>query len=70
MRRTELDLCRIAACLMVLFIHTSAELYHICLLDSPAFLSLSFISTMMRGSVPVFFMLTGALFLSRERLES
>ena len=69
MRRTELDLCRITACLMVLFIHTSAELYHICPLDSPAFLSLSFISTMMRGSVPVFFMLTGALFLSREKLE-
>lgn len=68
MRRTELDLCRLTACLMVLFIHTSAELYHSCPLDSPAFLSLSFLSTMMRGGVPLFFMLTGALFLSRPAL--
>lgn len=68
MRRTELDLCRITACLMVLFIHTSAQLYHICPIDQPAFVPLSFISTMMRGGVPVFFMLTGSLFFSREDL--
>lgn len=69
MRRTELDLCRLTACVMILFIHTSAALYHICPLDAPAFLPLSLISTMMRGGVPVFFMLTGALFLERETLD-
>lgn len=69
MRRTELDLCRLCGCIMVLFIHSSAELYHICPIDAPAFTALSFISTMMRGGVPVFFMLTGALFLSREELD-
>lgn len=69
MRRTELDLCRITACVMVLFIHTSAQLYHSCPIDHPSFVPLSFISTMMRGGVPVFFMLTGALFFSREELE-
>lgn len=69
MRRTELDLCRLTACLVILFVHTSAELYHICPLDAPAFLPLSFISTLMRGGLPVFFMLTGALFLSREELD-
>lgn len=68
MRRTELDLCRLTACIMVLFIHTSAALYHICPLDASAFIPLSLISTMMRGGVPVFFMLTGALFLNRETL--
>ena len=69
MRRTELDLCRLTACIMVLFIHTSAALYHICPLDASAFIPLSLISTMMRGGVPVFFMLTGALFLNRETLD-
>ena len=69
MRRTELDLCRLTACIMVLFIHTSAALYHICPLDASAFVPLSLISTMMRGGVPVFFMLTGALFLNRETLN-
>ena len=68
MRRTELDLCRLTACIMVLLIHTSAALYHICPLDASAFVPLSLISTMMRGGVPVFFMLTGALFLNRETL--
>lgn len=69
MRRTELDLCRITACLMVLLIHTSAEIYHNCPIDSAAFAPLMALSTMARGSVPVFFMLTGALFLSRETID-
>ena len=44
-------------------------LYHSCPLYDPAFVPLCFISTAARGSVPVFFMLTGLLMLSRERLE-
>lgn len=69
MRKTHMDLCRIAACVMVLLIHSSAVLYRQCPIDHSAFIPLSFIGTMMRGSVPVFFMLTGALFFSREQLE-
>ena len=54
---------------MVIIIHAGSALYHSCPLYEPAFVPLCFISTALRGSVPVFFMLTGLLMLSRERLE-
>ena len=54
---------------MVIIIHAGSALYHSCPLYEPAFVPLCFISTAARGSVPVFFMLTGLLMLSRERLE-
>ena len=69
MRRTELDLCRILGCLAVLMIHAGAEIYHAVPLDSPAFVLLNLISTAVRGGVPLFFMLSGALFLSRPKLD-
>ena len=69
MRRTELDLCRIVACVMVLFVHTGAEAFYACPILSPDFFPLCLISTAVRGSVPVFFMLSGALLLSRDRLD-
>ena len=53
---------------MVIIIHAGSALYHSCPLYEPAFVPLCFISTAARGSVPVFFMLTGLLMLSRERL--
>lgn len=70
MRRTELDLCRIAGCLMVLVIHAGAEVYQRCPIDSPDFILLNFISTAVRGGVPIFFMLSGALMLSREKMDT
>ena len=54
---------------MVIIIHAGSALYHSCPLYEPAFVPLCFISTAVRGSVPVFFMLTGLLMLSREGLE-
>ena len=69
MRRTELDLCRITGCLMVLIIHAGAEIYHKVPLESLEFALLNFISTSVRGGVPIFFMLTGALMLSRESMD-
>lgn len=69
MRRTELDLCRITGCLMVLIIHAGAEIYHNVPLESLEFALLNLISTSVRGGVPIFFMLTGALMLSRESLD-
>lgn len=54
---------------MVIIIHAGSALYHSCPLYEPAFVPLCFISTAARGSVPVFFMLTGLLMLSREGLE-
>jgi len=69
MRRTELDLCRILGCLMVLVIHAGAEIYQRCPIDDPDFILLNFISTAVRGGVPIFFMLSGALMLGREQLD-
>ena len=69
MRRTELDLCRIFGCLAVLMIHTGADIYHEIPLQSLSFAAVNFISTAVRGGVPLFFMLSGALFLSRPRLD-
>ena len=69
MRRTELDLCRIAGCLMVLVIHAGAEIYQRIQLYTFDFVVVNFLSTMVRGGVPIFFMLTGALILSRSSMD-
>ena len=69
MRRTELDLCRIFGCLAVLMIHAGADIYHELPLDSAAFAAVNALSTAVRGGVPLFFMLSGALFLARETLD-
>ncbi len=68
-RRTELDLCRICACLMVLVIHTGSALFHFYPTSGSAFPALMAVSTFVRASVPVFFMITGAVFLSRPVLD-
>ncbi len=70
MRRTELDLCRIAGCLMVLVIHAGAEIYGNVPLESLEFSVLNFISSSVRCGVPIFFMLTGALMLGRDKLDT
>lgn len=69
MRRTELDLCRILGCLAVLVIHAGAEIYHELPLESLSFAAVNLISTAVRGGVPLFFMLSGALLLGREELD-
>ena len=69
MRRGELDLCRILGCLAVLVIHAGAEIYHELPLESASFAAVNFISTAVRGGVPLFFMLSGVLLLGREELE-
>lgn len=69
MRRTELDLCRIVACLFILLVHTGADVYHHLPLESLDFFLVSFLSTMSRSALPLFFMLSGALLLSREKMD-
>ena len=69
MRRTELDICRLLGCLAVLVIHASSEVYHVLPLESAEFIAYNFIATAMRGGVPLFFMLSGALLLPRETME-
>jgi len=68
MRRTELDLCRLFGCVAVLVIHAGADIYHAVSIRSASFVLLNFFSTAVRGGVPLFFMLSGALFLPRETL--
>lgn len=68
MRKWELDKCRIMACLMVVMLHVAAMGWFI---DPNTFewriFNLS--DTLVRGSVPLFFMISGALFLAREELN-
>lgn len=69
MRRAELDLCRVFACVSVLIIHTSAEYFWTVPLTSVDFAFINFLASSVRGSVPLFFMLSGVLFLTRENMD-
>lgn len=68
MRKWELDKCRIFACLMVVMLHVAAMGWFI---DPKTYewriFNLS--DTLVRGSVPLFFMISGALFLAHEELN-
>ena len=68
MRRPELDLCRGIACLAVVLIHTVMLFWDF---DpaSPVWAVWNFLSLAVRFGVPLFFMLSGALLLGRERLD-
>ncbi len=65
MRRTELDLCRITACISVILIHTVSGYFSF----TDHFSVVMFLASALRGAVPVFFMLSGILFLKREELD-
>ena len=69
MRRIELDLCRIAACIMILMLHVAASGWEIAPVSSPAWAWYNFYDMIVRGAVPVFFMISGTLFLEREELS-
>ena len=68
-RKTEFDLCRIMACLVVILSHASGDGFHMALLGTRRFWALCLASTLGRSSIPLFFMLSGALLLSRERMD-
>ncbi len=67
-RRYELDLTRMFACLMVVLLHTAATGWHI---DPslPEWRYYNLADMAARAGVPLFFMLSGALFLNRETLD-
>ena len=67
-RRTELDYCRIVACVMIVMLHTAAKGWYISP-DSFEWGVYNFYDMIVRGAVPVFFMISGALFLDRETLD-
>lgn len=68
MRRYELDLCRILACFMVVMLHVSSSMWFI----DPAMSEwqvMNFYDILVRAGVPLFFMISGSLFFSRETLD-
>lgn len=68
MRRAELDLCRVIACLAVAAIHT-AMLFWDFSPAAPAWAFWNLFSLAVRFGVPLFFLLSGALLLGRETLD-
>ena len=57
------------ACLVVILSHASGDGFHMALLGTRRFWALCLASTLGRSSIPLFFMLSGALLLSRERMD-
>lgn len=67
-RNWELDKCRVFACLMVVLLHVTASGWFLDP-DTSEWRIFNLVDTMVRGSVPLFFMISGALFLHKERLD-
>lgn len=65
-RQYNLDLLRILACFMVLVIHVSAQNWYTILPQSTEWQIFNIYDVFARSSVPLFFMLSGKLFLSRD----
>lgn len=68
-RRWELDKCRVFASLMVVLLHVLAQGYYTPGPTTFEWRVFNLADTMVRGSVPLFFMISGALFFSREKLD-
>lgn len=68
-RDFSLDVLRILACLMVVGIHTAMEGWYNISPRSYNWIVLNFYDTLVRPAVPLFFMISGALFLSKGTLD-
>jgi surface polysaccharide O-acyltransferase-like enzyme len=68
MRKASLDLCRVLACLAVVLGHTGMLFWDF---DptAPAWAVYNLLFVILRSSVLLFFMVSGAIFLSREKLD-
>ena len=68
MRKAGLDICRVFAIAVVVLVHTVMLFWDF---DpaSPVWAVWNFLSLAVRFGVPLFFMLSGALLLGRERLD-
>ena len=65
-RQTNMDLLRILACVMVIMQHTAVNSYY-AFGSGSRWLVCNFFEVLVRPDVPVFFMLSGSLFLNREK---
>ena len=65
-RQVNMDLLRILACLMVIVQHTAANSYYAFGVGN-GWLAANFFETVIRPDIPIFFMLSGCMFLNREK---
>lgn len=69
MRRKELDLCRLVACIFVVLTHSLGEFFWDVPLESTDFIVVMFLSSFVHGAVPLFFAISGIILLNRERMS-
>lgn len=65
-RRVEYDLLRITACMMVVMLHVSAFYWTKLSPNCTEWKVINLYDSFVRSSVPLFFLLSGVLFLSKE----
>lgn len=65
-RYTNMDMMRVIACFFVLFVHCMTSVYYSLPLLSPDWKAINLYFSTGRNTVPMFFMLSGMLILSRE----
>lgn len=63
-RAVGYDLLRVTACVMVLILHASAQMWYAVPVNEPDWVALHVWNTLTRASVPIFFLLSGALLLN------
>lgn len=68
-REYNLDYLRILACIMVVCVHVSAQNWYSISVKSSSWKIFNIYDTMVRSAVPLFFMMSGKLFLSREKIN-
>ena len=67
-RAIQIDFLRIFACFMVVFLHVSAQNWRITDVESVEWQIFNVYDTAVRSCVPLFFMISGKLFLSRQSM--
>ena len=68
-RKYNIDFLRILACFMVVFLHVSASGWYTAPVSSFEWKTFNFYDTAVRSAVPLFLMISGMLFLSKDTLS-
>lgn len=69
-RELNIDYLRIFACFMVIFLHVSGQNFRTCELTSVQWKAFNLYDSAVRSCVPLFFMISGKLFLSKDKMCS
>ncbi len=68
-RKINIDYLRITSCIMVIFLHLSAQFFHVVDVESNEWKILNFYDCLVRSAVPLFVMISGNLFLTRGGMK-